>query len=151
MRQYNPTQSSTASGLTQPQTTSATQPSVALAALLMPGSGVAAFAPGSRYANTPTTTLPLTSADPTDPTAPRTRVYLQLRLAPKTTAFTTALTYTVSDTDRLDNIATKYFSDPLQFWQICDANAALRPWELTELPGAQIRIPLPSSAASLSG
>jgi hypothetical protein len=45
--------------------------------------------------------------------------------------------------DRLDNITARYLSDPEQFWRVCDANAAMRPDELTEEPGRRLRITLP--------
>ena len=45
--------------------------------------------------------------------------------------------------DRLDNITAKYLGDPEQFWRLCDANAAVRPDELTETIGAKVRITLP--------
>ena len=144
-------QSSALNRLTQPQTSSTNQPTVTLQSLLMPGSGLAAFPPGSRYVNTPTATMPLASLDPSDPTAQRTRVYLQTRIAPKPAAFTTAATHAVVEGERLDNVTAKYLTDPLQFWQLCDANAALRPWELVEDARTTIRIPMPSTTPSLLG
>jgi hypothetical protein len=51
--------------------------------------------------------------------------------------------YTVVEGDRLDNVAAKFIGDPEQFWQICDANAAMRPDELTETIGRRLRITLP--------
>ena len=45
--------------------------------------------------------------------------------------------------ERLDNLAALYFGDPELFCRLCDANRALRPEELTETPGLQLRITLP--------
>jgi len=45
--------------------------------------------------------------------------------------------------DRLDNIAQQYYSDPEQFWRICDANAVMHPNELTEKLGEYIKITMP--------
>src|SRR5213593_2714478 len=45
--------------------------------------------------------------------------------------------------DRLDNITARYLGDPEQFWRVCDANNAMRPDELTETIGRQLRITLP--------
>ncbi len=49
----------------------------------------------------------------------------------------------VAQGDRLDNIAAKYLGDPEQYWRICDANGAMRPDELIETIGRQLRITLP--------
>ena len=45
--------------------------------------------------------------------------------------------------ERLDNITAKYMDDPEAFWRIADANAAMRPEELTETIGRRLRITLP--------
>ena len=45
--------------------------------------------------------------------------------------------------DRLDRIADDHLGDPLRFWQLCDANDALNPFELLAEPGRPLRIPLP--------
>ena len=45
--------------------------------------------------------------------------------------------------DRLDLIAWKSYKNPELFWRICDANAAMRPDELTETLGWRLRITLP--------
>jgi hypothetical protein len=52
--------------------------------------------------------------------------------------------------DRLDNIAALYLGDPEQFWRICDANAAMRPNELTETIGRRLRITLPEGIPGTS-
>lgn len=51
--------------------------------------------------------------------------------------------HTVTEGERLDNIAHRYLGDPEQFWRICDANAVLHPNELTDTIGEKIRITLP--------
>jgi len=51
--------------------------------------------------------------------------------------------YTVVQGDRLDNLAARFIGDPERFWQICGANAATRPEELTEIVGRILRITLP--------
>jgi hypothetical protein len=45
--------------------------------------------------------------------------------------------------DRLDLIATRTLGDPEQFWQICDANNAMNPFDLTDEAGRVLRIPIP--------
>lgn len=45
--------------------------------------------------------------------------------------------------DRLDLIAFRTLGDPLQFWQICDANNALNPIALAAESGRALRVPVP--------
>ncbi len=57
-------------------------------------------------------------------------------------------THRVDAADRLDLVAARYLGDPLAAWQVCDANAALDPDELTE-PGTEgdlLVIPFPQAA-----
>ncbi|MCA9874848.1 MAG: hypothetical protein KC441_14355 [Anaerolineales bacterium] len=52
---------------------------------------------------------------------------------------------TIQPHGRLDLIAAQSLGDPKAFWQICDANNALNPFDLvadTEI-GRQLRIPTP--------
>ena len=42
--------------------------------------------------------------------------------------------------ERLDQIAYRYYGDPLKFWLICDANEAVFPEDLL-VPGRVLRIP----------
>jgi hypothetical protein len=74
-------------------------------------------------------------------------VYLERRFLPSPANFATVQWYTVTQADRLDNIANKFLGDPLAFWRICDANNAMRPEELTETIGQQIRLTLPEGFA----
>jgi hypothetical protein len=45
--------------------------------------------------------------------------------------------------DRLDLIAARTLGDGEQFWQICDANNCLNPFDLTAEIGATLRVPVP--------
>ncbi|WP_347351806.1 LysM domain-containing protein [Intrasporangium sp.] len=94
-----------------------------------------AFGPTSRYHLVDTATWE----------APDGRVvtYLRRRFVPSPESFALLEEYAVAAGDRLDNIAAAQLGDPEQFWRICDANAALRPDELTEQPGRRLRITLP--------
>jgi hypothetical protein len=65
--------------------------------------------------------------------------YKLLRVTPDTAAIQV---HTVAQGDRLDVVSYQYYSDPEQFWRICDGNNALRPDELTEQIGTQILIPV---------
>lgn len=49
----------------------------------------------------------------------------------------------VNEGNRLDLITYNNLGDPLQFWQICDANNTMNPEELTAELGKVIRIPMP--------
>jgi nucleoid-associated protein YgaU len=111
-------------------------PGSALQALLQPGSlNASLFPANSRYQGIATATL----------TAPDGRVvaYVRRRFIPPPESFTTLQEHTVVQGDRLDNIAARYLGDPEQFWRVADANGAMRPEELTDQPGARLRITLP--------
>lgn len=69
--------------------------------------------------------------------------YLRRRFVPPPERFDLLLEHTVSEGDRLDNIAAQHLGDPEQFWRVCDANGAVRPEELTEQAGRRLRITLP--------
>lgn len=93
------------------------------------------FAQNSRYYGLDTATLQ--SPDGT------TIVYLRRRFVPAPERLVQAGLRVVAQGDRLDNIAAKYLGDPEQYWRICDANRAMRPDELIETIGRQLRIALP--------
>ena len=93
------------------------------------------FPPTSRYHDIDTTTLGLADG--------RTVVYLRRRFVPSPERFALLQEHTVSQGDRLDNLAAQYLGDPEQFWRLCDANAAMHPEELTDAIGRTLRITLP--------
>jgi hypothetical protein len=99
------------------------------------------FPPTSRYAQIETTTLELE-----DGTLIR---YLRRRFVPPPERFTLLQEHEVTEGDRLDNITARYLGDPEQFWRICDANAAMRPDELTETIGRRLRITLPDGVPGM--
>lgn len=70
-------------------------------------------------------------------------VYLRRRFVPSPERFSTLGVHPLSDGERLDHLAARRLGDPELFWRICDANGAMKPWELTETPGRTLRIPLP--------
>jgi len=94
------------------------------------------FEPDSRYANLPTATY--TTADGREIT------YVTRRFLPSADSMTTLVEITTSRGDRLDLIASRVFGDPLRYYQICDANEAMHPTELTDEPGQALRIGLPT-------
>jgi hypothetical protein len=64
--------------------------------------------------------------------------YKLLRIIPSAP---TLQVHTVVQGDRLDLVANTYYSDPEQFWRICDANVAMRPDDLLQV-GLQLQIAL---------
>ena len=93
------------------------------------------FAITSRYYGIETTTLKTVDG--------RTAAYLRRRFLPSPDRFTLLLEHFVTEGERLDNITARYMDDPEAFWRIADANAAMRPEELTETVGRRLRITLP--------
>jgi hypothetical protein len=93
------------------------------------------FPPNSRYAG----------IEPTKLKRPDGTViaYLPRRFVPPAENFVLLQEHVVTQGERLDNITARYIGDPLLFWQVCDANNAMRPEELTETPGRRLRITLP--------
>lgn len=66
--------------------------------------------------------------------------YKRIRFIPETRG---ALPHLVTEGDRLDLIAHRFYQDAEQFWRICDANLALRPEDLVCPPGRRLVIPMP--------
>jgi hypothetical protein len=88
------------------------------------------FFKGSRYANVGENEI-------TDSTGRAIR-YKKTRFIPETKA---ATTHVVTQGERLDHIAFRYFRDSERFWRICDANAAMLPTDLVDETGKTILIP----------
>ena len=93
------------------------------------------FTPNSRYHDIATATVEWPDG--------RVDVYLRRRFVPPPENFSLLQEHLVVQGDRLDNVTARYLGDPEQFWRVCDANAAMRPDELTETPGRRLRITLP--------
>jgi hypothetical protein len=74
----------------------------------------------------------------------RTIAYVLRRFVPPPERFELLQTHTVMQGERLDNITAQYLGDPTLFWRVCDANRAMRPWELTATVGRKLRITLPA-------
>jgi hypothetical protein len=73
----------------------------------------------------------------------QTIIYLTRRFLPSADRFALLQIHTVTQAERLDNIAAQYLGDSTAFWRLCDANNAMRPDELTETLGRQLLITLP--------
>jgi hypothetical protein len=93
------------------------------------------FAPTSRYFGLDT----LTYVAPQN----RTILYVQRRFLPPADNFQLIQQHTVTQGERLDNIAAQYLGDPTLFWRLCDANNAMNPDALTETVGSTLDITLP--------
>jgi hypothetical protein len=70
-------------------------------------------------------------------------VYLTRRFLPSPHQFQLLQLHTVTQGERLDNIAAKFLGDPELFWRLADANNAMRPEELVQTVGRQLKITLP--------
>ncbi len=68
-------------------------------------------------------------------------VYLKRRFIPHPDYYYSTQQHLVKQGERLDNVTAKYLVDPEQFWQIADANLAMKAQELTEFTGRYLRIP----------
>ena len=119
------------------------KPSDVLQALLQGPAKPPLFSPNSRYAGIDTGALKIPTFKSIAKTLEeQTIAYLRRRFVPPPERFALLQEYSVVEGDRLDNLAAKFVGDPEQFWQICDANAAMRPEELTEIVGRTLRITL---------
>jgi hypothetical protein len=96
------------------------------------------FAPTSRYYGLGTATITQQG---------RPIAYLLRRFVPPPERLQLLQQHTVIQGDRLDNLAAQYLGDPTLFWRLCDANRAMRPWELVETVGRKLRITLPEGVA----
>lgn len=91
--------------------------------------------PGSRYAQLETAQMTLPDG--------RTVAYKRRRFLPQGHTLPVLTNVTVIDGDRLDLIADRTLGNALLFWQICDANNAMNPIELTAEPNQTLRVPIP--------
>ena len=69
--------------------------------------------------------------------------YKRRRFLPQGEAMPVLAEVTVGVGDRLDRIAARTLGNGEQFWQVCDANNAMNPFDLASEPGRLLRIPLP--------
>ena len=109
-----------------------------LQAILQPATLKATLFPAtSRYSGIDTAKLTLPDGTPV--------IYVKRRFVPPPERFAVLQEHTVTQGDRLDNLAFQFMGDPELFWRICDANGAIRPDELIEGIGRQLRITLPEN------
>jgi hypothetical protein len=72
----------------------------------------------------------------------RTVAYKRRRFLPRSSNLTVLTEVVVTDSDRLDLIASRTLGNPELFWQVCDANEAMNPHDLTSEPGQTLRVPM---------
>ena len=89
------------------------------------------FSQGSRYERVPTAVYVDRDG--------RQRPYVLLRTFPPPAP--TQQEHAFAEHERLDLVAFAFFSDPEQFWRICDANRTLQP-ESLEVVGRRLYIPV---------
>ncbi|HEU5003840.1 MAG TPA: LysM domain-containing protein [Actinomycetota bacterium] len=95
-----------------------------------------AFGPESRYVGLPIRTLAAPDGTPVS--------YVSRRFIAAPGAFAVLQRYRVREGDRVDVVAATLVGNPLSYWQLCDANLALEPSDLTGVPGAFIVVTLPA-------
>ena len=100
------------------------------------------FASTSRYYGIETATLAMPQG--------KTVIYLRRRFVPRPERFQLLQEHTVTQGERLDNIAARHLGDPTLFWRLCDANNAMRAEELTETIGRNLLITLPEGISGTS-
>lgn len=99
------------------------------------GLKTSAFATNSRYHGIATATMEDSNGDPV--------VFVKRRIVPAPAQFYLLQKHIVSQGERPDLLAHKYYNDAEKFWQLADANAALDADDLTADPGKQIQVTLP--------
>jgi hypothetical protein len=77
-------------------------------------------------------------------------VYLKRRFLPSPDGFQLLQEHTVTQGERLDNIAAKFLGDPELFWRLADANGAMRAEELVQTVGRKLKITLPQGITGTS-
>lgn len=116
-------------------------PTTVLQQLLTAGAlGPQAFTPQSRYYGLPI----LTVATPPGAAGARPVSYVSRRFIPQPATYSLLQRYRVLQGDRVDTVAAAILGDPLMYWQLCDANLALDPADLTAAPGTFIAVTLPA-------
>ncbi len=73
----------------------------------------------------------------------RSITYKRRRFLPQGDRIPVLSLVSIAPGDRLDLIAARSLGDAEQYWQICDANNCLNPFDLTAEIGATLRLPIP--------
>lgn len=94
------------------------------------------FGPNSRYSGVPLGLLARSADDPGVP-------YVLRRFIPQRRDIAIAAEHVVTSGERPELLAAQALGDPELYWRLADANAVTDPFELTDTPGARVRIPQP--------
>ncbi len=70
--------------------------------------------------------------------------YKRRRFLPQGDSKLSLTTLQVTRDDRLDLLTSETLGNPEQFWQLCDANNAMNPFDLLAEPVQELRIPQPT-------
>lgn len=70
-------------------------------------------------------------------------IYKLRRFLPRGENMARVAEVTVTGEDRPDLVSTRALGDPEQFWQICDANNAMNPFDIVIVPGSKLKVPEP--------
>lgn len=97
------------------------------------------FDPQSRYAALEKTTKTLPDG--------RTAAFVRRRFLPQGNTLPLLQQTPVLQGERLDLLTARTLGDPEQFWRVADANNAMNPLELTQIPGRVLRVPVPQPGA----
>lgn len=73
----------------------------------------------------------------------QTVVYKTRRFLSRRTDWPSLPEVEVGPGDRPDLVAERTAGRPVLFWQVCDANQVMNPFELTERIGRKLKIPMP--------
>jgi hypothetical protein len=75
--------------------------------------------------------------------------YVRRRFLPQPDSLPPLTQVSVAQGDRLDLIAARTLGVAEQYWQVCDANYALNPFDLTgdAASGRVVRVPMPQTPA----
>jgi nucleoid-associated protein YgaU len=76
--------------------------------------------------------------------------YLRRRFVPRPEDLALRNWHVVGQGERLDRLAAAEYDDPEQYYQVADANRALRPDDVMEV-GRRLRIPLPAGTPGARG
>ena len=70
-------------------------------------------------------------------------VYRRRRILPRVEDMQMRGAVSVIPNERVDHLAARTLGDPLQYWQLCDANPVMNPSELLEQPSSSVKVPQP--------
>jgi hypothetical protein len=94
------------------------------------------FGPESRYYGLPVLMMTSPNGDHVS--------YVARRFIPPPSSFGVLQRYRAQQGDRIDVVAAALLGNPLSYWQICDANGAADPDDVTAVPGVFVVVPLPA-------